>query len=123
MGVKFFIDKFAGIMTTKRYILLFIAFAFVIYGKAQQNSHATESQKLQQLNVALDGTYQIQIIDSRELPMLPLTLLPQIDSLRKESDTVYISVKNNERIMVLPKKVINSPDFIKPQHVQYISTQ
>lgn len=109
--------------TTKNFILIVIVVFVVVQGKAQQNYKSAQSQKLQEMNIALDGTYQIQVIDSRELPIMPLTLLPKIDSLRKDNDTVYINVKEHERIMVLPRKVIAAHDFVKPQHLKYLSTQ
>ena len=71
----------------------------------------------------LDGTYQIQIINSRELPMFPMALLPKIDSLRAERDTVYIPFKTNQRIIVLPKVVINASGFKKTEHAIHIATE
>ncbi len=46
------------------------------------------------------GTYQIQIIDSREKPAINISLIDQIDAVRKENDVAYISVKDNIRIKV-----------------------
>ena len=106
-----------------RYLVVICFLLLVNCLKAQQGSTTESTKKLQQLNVALDGTYQIQVLNSRELPIFPMSLLPKIDSLRSENDTVYISVKPTERIMVLPRKVINSSSFIKPQHVIHISTE
>lgn len=110
-------------MNNRKYLIVagFLLCAFCV--SAQQSSTNERSNKLQQLNVSLDGTYQIQVLNSRELPMFPLSLLPKIDSLRSESDTVYIQVKPRERIMVLPRKVIDSPGFKKPEHVVHISTE
>jgi len=102
-------------------IVGFLLSAFCVY--AQENPAVEKSKKLQQLNIALDGTYQIQVLNSRELPMFPLSLLPKIDSLRSENDTIYIPVKPRERIMVLPKKVIDSPGFKKPEHVVHMTTE
>lgn len=110
-------------ITTQQYVLLISAFITAIHGKAQQSVHLIESKKLQQMNFAMDGTYQIQVIDSRELPMFPLTILPEIDSVRKQNDTVYIKIKDHERIMVLPKSVITAPSFVKAEHLVYISDQ
>lgn len=107
----------------KKVFLLTCLLVFSVSVFAQSNSAAERSKKLTQMNAQMAGTYQIQMINTRALPMMPLSLLPQIDSLRKDNDTVYITVNNTERIMVLPKKVITSPGFAEPEHAIYISTQ
>ena len=109
-------------MVGRKYWIGFCFLMLAFYTYAQQSPGAERTQKLQQLNVALDGTYQIQVLNSRELPMFPLNLLTKIDSLRSENDTIYIPVKPRERIMVLPRKVIDSPGFKKPEHVVHITT-
>ena len=66
-----------------------------------------------------EGTYQIQIIDSREMPSIPLSI---IDAVRKENDIAYISVKDNIRIKVLPLFVINAVDFVEVETIVYLKS-
>ena len=66
------------------------------------------------------GTYQIQIIDSREMPSIQLSIIDEIDAVRKENDITYISVKNNIRIKVLPFFVINALDFVGVERIVYL---
>ena len=66
------------------------------------------------------GTYQIQIIDSREMPSIQLSIIDEIDAVRKENDIAYISVKNNIRIKVLPFFVINALDFVGVERIVYL---
>jgi hypothetical protein len=68
------------------------------------------------------GTYQIQIIDSREKPAIQISLIDQIDAARKENDVTYISVKENIRIKVLPLSVINAPNFTAVERIVYLNS-
>jgi hypothetical protein len=112
-----------GKMKDEKYLIVagFLLCAFCV--SAQQSSTNERSNKLQQLNVSLDGTYQIQVLNSRELPIFPMSLLPKIDSLRNQNDTVYLSIKPAERIMILPRRVIDNPAFKKPEGIIHISAE
>ena len=68
------------------------------------------------------GTYQIQVIDSREKPAIQISLIDQIDAIRKENEVAYISVKNNIRIKVLPISVISAPNFIAVERIVYLNS-
>ncbi|MEJ6582897.1 MAG: hypothetical protein QNL61_10515 [Crocinitomicaceae bacterium] len=73
------------------------------------------------LSVALEGTYQIQMIDTRALPTITLDLFPQIDALRLENETSYFNVNQNMRIMILPREVINASNFVWVERVIHIN--
>ncbi len=68
----------------------------------------------------LAGTYQIQVIDSRELPALPLTYMDSILIIREKYVVKYIWIKNNIRIKILPKSEVDSPSFKPLERVVYI---
>jgi hypothetical protein len=68
------------------------------------------------------GTYQIQIIDSRVTLSMQLSLIDQIDAVRKENDVTYITLKSNIRIKVLPVSIINAPGFIAVERIAYLNS-
>jgi hypothetical protein len=78
-----------------------------------------ETQRLTKLCQKLEGTYQLQIIDSREKAELPLSILDTVEAKRHATDTVYFWLKSNVRIMVLPFTVIGKNDFRGIERVVY----
>jgi len=103
----------------------FILFIFLsISGSINAQSNLTEEEAAdyaEKFNQA-GGTYQIQIIDSREKPSIQISLINQIEAVRKENDVAYVSVKDNVRIKVLPKSVINAPGFIAVERIVYLNS-
>jgi hypothetical protein len=69
----------------------------------------------------LEGTYQLQIIDSRELPTISLDMLDKIQAKRHQTDTIYFSVKQNFKIIVLPYETIEKKDFTAIKRVAHFS--
>ena len=87
-----------------------------------QKTSKQETERLTNLYNQLDGTYQLQIIDSREKPTLRLTYMDSIVAKRKQTETIYFQLKHNMRIMVPPYSVINDKKTFKPlQRVAHIS--
>lgn len=101
------------------------AFCFVLSGKAQ-NAGAletkTESKRLTTLFNKLEGTYQFQVMDSRDKTEIPLYLMDTIEAKRKQSEVVYFPYKNNVRVMVLPYNVINKKGFTPIPRIANISS-
>lgn len=102
------------------YLFLVILFASFSRGMAQQDSKAETSRMMDLLN-KLEGTYQVQIIDSRELPAIPLTLMDTIVAKRDLELTQYVWLKNNIRVKILSKKEITSPSFKGLTRIAYIN--
>lgn len=97
----------------KPYITLLILF-FCVQAKlvlAQQNLSKEKVKELSELSKRIEGTYQVQIINSRELAAIELQLMEIIENKRVENDTVYYQIKPNIRVLILPKKVIEKADF------------
>jgi hypothetical protein len=110
--------------------LIFTLFLFLVLSaetKAQEMvkpSRTPEEQKVfdalnQRWNNAL-GTFQIQVVNSRINPIIGVEIIEKIETERKETETVYIAVRDNVRIMVLPNKEIQKADFVKIPYFQYI---
>ena len=108
-------------MNQVTYIFFFFLFFLSASFYSQSNLTGETASYAERFNQA-GGTYQIQIIDSREKPAIKISLIDQIDAVRKKNDVSYISVKDNIRIKVLPISVINSPDFTAVERVVYLNS-
>ena len=101
-------------------ILTFAFFASTVI--AQQDPKA-ETQRLVTLSQKLQGTYQLQIIDSREKTEMPLSLLDSVAAKRHGTDVVYFWFKKNIRVMVLPQSEIVKKDFKPLERVVNVSSK
>ena len=88
-----------------------------------EEARKAETQRLVKLSQKLEGTYQVQIIDSRESATLPLSVMDTIEAKRQPSQTVYFWLKNNTRVMVPPVSVISKNDFVPLARVTHISSK
>lgn len=79
---------------------------------SSQNEAKLESKRLMTLCNKLEGTYQVQVINSRDKTEIPLWIMDSIQSKRHQSEVVYFPLKNNVRVMVLPFNVINKKGFV-----------
>lgn len=68
------------------------------------------------------GTYQIQIIDSRERPTIEVSLIDKIEEARKENEIIYISLKENIRVKVLPLSIIEAENFVAVERIVFINS-
>jgi len=102
------------------YLLLFFV-SIKIYSQ-EIPKEKLESKRLMNLYTKLEGTYQLQIIDSREGPTLPLTYMDSVEIKRQQNTTVYLWLKKNVRVMVPSYSVINKQGFSPLERVKYISS-
>ncbi len=112
-------------MTKKTILLLNFFLLFSIGLCAQQGDKEkakAETDRLMKLYQKLEGTYQVQVIDSREKVGFPLATLDEIVSKRQTSETVYLWLKSNIRVMVLPFSEINKPEFVRLPQTAYYSS-
>jgi len=92
--------------------------------EAVNPSRTLEEQKVfdalnKRWNDAL-GTFQIQVVNSRINPTVSVEFIEKIESERKETEIVYIPIRENVRIMVLPHREIQKADFVKIPYFQYV---
>lgn len=106
----------------KNYLSLVIIVLFFSFSKgySQQDAKA-ETSRMMDLLKKLEGTYQVQIIDSRELPAIPLSLMDTIVAKRDPEITKYVWLKNNIRVKILPRKEITAPDFKGVTRIAYVN--
>ncbi|MCW3077230.1 MAG: hypothetical protein JWO32_1839 [Bacteroidetes bacterium] len=91
--------------------LLFLAL-ILSFSVSAQNEAKIESKRLMTLCNKLEGTYQVQVIDSRDKTEIPLWIMDSIEAKRQVNTVVYFPIKNNVRVMVLPLNVINKKGFV-----------
>jgi VanZ family protein len=101
-------------------IMIVLCFSFS-KGFSQQDPKAETNRMMDLLN-KLEGTYQVQIIDSRELPAIPLSLMDTIIAKRDQEITKYVWLKNNIRVKILSVKEITSPSFKGVTRVDYVNS-
>ena len=102
--------------------LFLIACCFASKNGLAQVDPKVETGRLMELLNKLEGTYQVQIIDSRELPAIPLSLMDTISLKRGENEVKYVWLKSNIRVKILSKSEITSPSFHGLPRITYISS-
>ncbi len=101
------------------YIIACICFS--LSSKSQSNSASETTKHMENLLHKLEGTYQLQIIDSRELPSISFDMLKNIQDKRHQTDTTYFYVKQNFKVMILPYSTIEKVDFMPIKSISYFS--
>lgn len=102
--------------------LVSLFFSLLFLNNFSQHDPKQETKRLMDLLVKNEGTYQVQIIDSRELPAIPLSLMDTINAKRHETEITYYWLKENTRVKIMPKNSINDPSFTKLERVVHISS-
>ncbi len=107
----------------KRLIGLTILTAFICVSSHAQ-SHLSEEKvnSLIQLKYDLEGTYQIEMIDTRSLPSIELTVFETIANLRDSEKIVYHRISSNMRVKILPFKEIEKPDFVPLDYYTFVNS-
>lgn len=82
-----------------------------------------ESKRLMSLFNQLEGTYQVQVLNSRDKTEIPLYIMDSIQMKRHKTEVVYFPIKNNVRVMVLPYSVINKKGFTGSERTANIYTE
>jgi len=87
------------------------------YGQANTSnlSKTTTSvnvlQQEKSLEERLEGTYQIIRDNSKIVEAFTIELLNEIEKRRDDNKEVYYEVSKKTTVKILPRSVINSPDF------------
>ena len=104
--------------------LLIITLLFTLLCHVSAQSDLTEDQvkEFTSLGAELEGTFQIQMIDDRSLPIFDLNLYEIINNKRKQDVDVYHYVSAHMRILILSNNRIESVGFDGIDRVKYISS-
>ena len=88
--------------------------------KSDEEVAKEETKRLVRLLNKLEGTYQIQIINSRKDIDYNLSLMDVIIAKRHLTDVIYYKLKDNVRVMILPFSEINKINFIRLERIKHI---
>tara|TARA_R100000951_G_scaffold90347_1_gene78588 strand:- start:153 stop:500 length:348 start_codon:yes stop_codon:yes gene_type:complete len=90
---------------------------------SQENANLNDSINYEELSAKLEGTYQIEMIDTRSLPSFPAELLLIIEDKRDDNNIIYHRVSDVMRVKILPRSIINAKDFKPVERINYISSK
>jgi hypothetical protein len=94
-----------------------------VTGTSQENLTQDEVSKFKAMTLKAKGTYQVQIIDTRALPTIPLSLINEIEETRDELKITYLNVSPTLRVKILPTQMIAKNDFILLEQIKHISSK
>lgn len=110
------------------FFMMFFLFAVTNECIAQVNDelhHQNRDEiKMKQLRTKWDdaqGTFQIQIVNSRKNPQVDVSVIEDIIKSRKKDEIVYLPLMEEVRIMILPYSQIQSSEFKKIELYKYVS--
>lgn len=100
--------------------LLFLGATNLMYAQ----STLSEQQVIEYTEIKNEivGTYQIQMIDTRSLPTIELSLFKTIQDARQQSETVYLTVSQNCRVMIPSKDEIEGSGFLPLEYIGFIQS-
>jgi ABC-type Fe3+-hydroxamate transport system substrate-binding protein len=97
-------------------ILIYTILMLISFSSFSQSSNKNVALE----NVIVVGTYQIQVINSRDEPFIPSNIEEIVISNRKKEDVFYYKLSDLVRIKILPTDSINSADFKPLQLIEHI---
>jgi len=99
-----------------------LAFCLFFIGKTafSQNNSTTGSTDLHSQADLYDGTWQIQVVNSRNQPYIPGNIDEIVRENRKKNEVVYIKLDDYIRIKILSADEISSAGFKPLEKVVHI---
>lgn len=74
-----------------------------------------------QTNTVIVGTWQIQVINSRNQPYIPGNIIELVTENRKADEVMYMQLGTEVRLKILPLVEINRPGFIPLEKIVHIT--
>ncbi len=71
----------------------------------------TDNKIVQKSEPVVEGTYQIQVVNSRNQPNIPGNIKQLVLENRATNEVKYVTLGTEVRIMILPTSEITKPDF------------
>lgn len=68
-----------------------------------------------------EGTYTVQMVNTRDLPLLPYNIDQIVEENRDAEKIVYKSLSPYVRIKILPKNEISKKDFVPVKALEYVT--
>lgn len=103
-------------------LLFYICILISVSSYCQEGLTKEEVKKYTKMTSELEGTYQIQMINTRSLPAIPLNLIKTIEEKRQDIETTYFFYKSNIRIKVLSRQDIQSKKLTTDEKIVYLSS-
>lgn len=91
----------------KTLILFFLFLAGLSFAKAQNTIDNSKPQS----SVNIEGTYQIEVINTRSQPFIPGNLKQLVIENRNATKIIYLTLGTQVRLKILPLSEINRPGF------------
>lgn len=92
----------------KKVLILFVMLFALSSGNAQAKK---EVPQVQSSIDKVEGTYQIQVVNSRNKPYVPSDIEGLVVKNRQANEVKYLSLGTEVRLMILPVSAINAPGF------------
>ena len=105
------------------WILCVLPAAFVLPGKLHAQDTLSKNAKVvvaPSIKKA-EGTYTVQMINTRDLPLLPYNIDQIVEENRDAEKVVYKSLSKYVRIKILPKSEITKKDFVPVKSLEYVT--
>ncbi len=97
-------------------LILFLFFFSPLYRLSAQNTGAGSPQ-----NYSAEGTWQIEVVNSRNQPFIPGDIDEIVAEKRHASEVVYVQLGTVVRLKILPVSEINRLQFIPLEKIKFIS--
>jgi hypothetical protein len=94
---------------------------FILVVSCVQTSAQNKKIEASTKTSSIEGTYQLQVINSRANPFIPGNLEELVLNNRNATKTVYLSLGTEVRLMILSTEEISKKDFKKISQVAHIS--
>ncbi len=97
-------------------LIIFLFISSGLSGLSAQNSGTVLQQ-----NSTAEGSWQIQVINSRNQPFIPGNINELVAEKRHASETVYVQLGTEVRLKILSLSEINRPQFIPLEKIKFVT--
>lgn len=106
----------------KKLILSFFCTLLLSGFYSQENLSKSEATEYAEMFNNAGGTYQFQMIDTREKPTIPLSYIQTIEDSRDDNEIIYLPFKENIRVKILPQNLVTSGKYETLERFAYINS-
>lgn len=100
----------------KKVALLFL----VLFVFNKSNAQSDQNRPIQTEQIKVEGTYQIQVVNSRNKANIPSNIAELVKKNRKPNEINYLKLGTEVRLMILPESTISAPNFSALPQIAYI---
>ncbi len=104
----------------KKIIASFFLITIGSYSFAQSNMSKEDIKKYEDMTASVEGTYQIQVLNTRDQPFIPFNIGEIVINNRKQDEIFYYQLSDNVRIKILPINQVNSNEYKPLSQIEHI---